>query len=570
MADTALPFEDLDLDDGYTNIRSSLLDPQCQNLVVDVTNESASAASNLEPSELETLTLARQYGFSPRLTALMCSPPLPPGVAANNGHLVSYRHRLRDRVRGKDSPASGLTRSGSSKLSASESSGASSVDVEKDLSMSELSTPPNTSRTLELGHYALVSEVWHYCSVDWGNKYLCLGYNTLHIMNETESVAGLSNRPHDVPRGRRLWSWLVLCEDNTVMSIHEDPLAHVAKHPHNQLSMLQATRRNLLNVFRHISKAPAAMKDRNALSILNIRENVFLDSAASETHYIQNIACSLFYYLFDDWYADYGLVARKEHQYGAELEILRQKMMDKAELEDLETLHHIGRQLAVLKRMHESYRIMIDRILEKQKPTISHTKVDVSVQDKASSRPSLLRPHSASRSEAAPVQATITAPSDQQQAHHVGVSLSPAAIVRFERLRDNISLYAMSEIQDCLDEKESMVLMTVNMVNMKESQAVERLTRTTILLTMLTLVFLPVSLLTAYFSTQIDELRGKLTLRAYWVSFGVIVGSSCFVLALFAQSTGTVTAGMINGFFIGLLGDIWTWVGRTRRRLTGV
>jgi len=30
----------------------------------------------------------------------------------------------------------------------------------------------------------------------------------------------------------------------------------------------------------------------------------------------------LFYYLFDDWYTSYSLVARKEHQYGAQLEHL--------------------------------------------------------------------------------------------------------------------------------------------------------------------------------------------------------------------------------------------------------
>lgn len=40
-----------------------------------------------------------------------------------------------------------------------------------------------------------------------------------------------------------------------------------------------------------------------------------------------------------------------------------------------------------------------------------------------------------------------------------GVSLSSAATVRFERLRDRINLYALSEIQECLDEKESLVFL---------------------------------------------------------------------------------------------------------------
>lgn len=35
----------------------------------------------------------------------------------------------------------------------------------------------------------------------------------------------------------------------------------------------------------------------------------------------------LFYYLYDDWYATYGLVAREEHQYGAKLEEIVSKLV---------------------------------------------------------------------------------------------------------------------------------------------------------------------------------------------------------------------------------------------------
>ena len=40
-----------------------------------------------------------------------------------------------------------------------------------------------------------------------------------------------------------------------------------------------------------------------------------------------------------------------------------------------------------------------------------------------------------------------------------GAPLSSAASVRFERLRDRINLLALSEIQECLDEKESLVFL---------------------------------------------------------------------------------------------------------------
>ena len=78
------------------------------------------------------------------------------------------------------------------------------------------------------------------------------------------------------------------------------------------------------------------------------------------------------------------------------------------------------------------------------------------------------------------------------------------------------------------------------MIALKESQAVEHLTRITILLAKITIVFLPVSLMTGYFSTQIEELQGIYTARTYWVSFGVIVGLSLLGLIVFGIFSGTV------------------------------
>ena len=38
-----------------------------------------------------------------------------------------------------------------------------------------------------------------------------------------------------------------------------------------------------------------------------------------------------------------------------------------------------------------------------------------------------------------------------------GIPLATGAAVRFETLRDRIRLYALSEIQECLDEKDALV-----------------------------------------------------------------------------------------------------------------
>ena len=48
---------------------------------------------------------------------------------------------------------------------------------------------------------------------------------------------------------------------------------------------------------------------------------------------------------------------------------------------------------------------------------------------------------------------------EKTQAEGYGVPISSAAALRFERLKDNITLYALSEIGACLDEKNSLMSM---------------------------------------------------------------------------------------------------------------
>ena len=52
-----------------------------------------------------------------------------------------------------------------------------SLDLEKEgMAVPSTSRPP----VLDLSHYKLVEEVWHYCSVDWSNK--CTG-TLVFLMN---------------------------------------------------------------------------------------------------------------------------------------------------------------------------------------------------------------------------------------------------------------------------------------------------------------------------------------------------------------------------------------------------
>lgn len=116
-------------------------------------------------------------------------------------------------------------------------------------------------------------------------------------------------------------------------------------------------------------------------------------------------------------------------------------MFEKAELGHIERLHGIGRQLAVLKRIYQSYDLIIARVLERQKPLIN-----------AAGEPGKLKWPLLVAGEAPITSGSLASSS-------FGVALSAPAIVRFERLKDRINLYALGEIQDCLDEQESLVFL---------------------------------------------------------------------------------------------------------------
>jgi len=75
----------------------------------------------------------------------------------------------------------------------------------------------------------------------------------------------------------------------------------------------------------------------------------------------------------------------------------------------------------------------------------------------------------------------------------------------------------------------------------KDSEATARLTRSATLLAKLSVLFLPVSLMTSYFSTQISDLMGVYTSKDYWYSFAVVVSISFLALFFFSRLLMWVT-----------------------------
>ena len=219
----------------------------------------------------------------------------------------------------------------------------------------------------------------------------------------------------------------------------------------------------------------------------------------------------------------------------------------------INSLHQKGRELAVLKRIYESYALIIERILERTKPAgLGSTSQSGGNATLSATQP--LRNGGATPRARNP-SPSIDGDTSPETATY-GTPLSSAATVRFERLLDRIKHLALSEIQECLDEKESLVFLNFNLLTYKESLAVEKLTRITILLAKVTILFMPVSLMTAYFSTQLHNLENLYTIRTYWICFAVIATLSFLFLLIFGYASGTLEGKPVYAPFYHVFIDI--------------
>lgn len=447
--------------------------------------------------------LARRYDFSPRLLALMVSDSKQRDSTRNQQteFLRSSSHKLRRR----------LGRNGTPQRSTED-------EIQKNSEeFSELSVVSSLESVSKGNLYKIIDDLWHYHSIDFGRSFVCMGYNSLYGVEDSieENVDGR------LPRCIRLWTWLILCDDHTVISINEDPFPFEERRlDQSQLRTLTETRRNLVNVFRSLSKAEeASLLQQKPLARFPIRARLG-DTEEESAHRLSDMPGLLFYYLFENWHNSYTLITRRESRYGTELKDLRAQMFDKPDFGLIDRLDMIGTQLGVLKRHFASYDRLIDRLLETR--TITNASIQNLRVDTLSSQASL--------------DTVRQAANDQPTT--LGVSLSSPARVRFERLKDFVEMYALKEVEEYLKQKESLVNLNLQLITIKESLDVEKLTRITLLLTKLTCVFLPVSLMTAYFSVPLSDV--VYDLQSYWISFAVTMFLSLGALFVFGVFSGTV------------------------------
>lgn len=442
---TALGFQDLDDSSCLESSLRRLETYSSRNFILDFSSVAARTSFDLSTATLEALLnahrpeslcarwinvwqpqhqepliklLAKRYNFSPRLLALMTSDPRQP--RQNHEQDLKKHHSLHER----------LDRHRSHRLQPQS-------DIERGSDeLSNLSTVESHDSISKGNLYRIINDIWHYSSIDFGRSYVCLGYNSLYGVKDGEYSTDDTRLPHAI----RLWTFLIVCEDNTVISINEDPFPlSDGRLDLLQQRILHGTRRNLVDIFRSLSKVDEdALMDEKPLTLYPIR--VRLGGSTSE-----DAVCSpdmpglLFYYLFENWHNSYSLITRRESRYATELKSLRNKMFEQPQLAHINRLDTIGTELGILKNHFESYNRLIDRLLEPR--TISNA--------------SLRHQRIATESSQASID-TVRRVAEQQE-NTLGVSLSSPARVRFERLKDLIDLYALTEVNEYIKQKESLV-----------------------------------------------------------------------------------------------------------------
>ncbi|OWP04892.1 hypothetical protein B2J93_4218 [Marssonina coronariae] len=413
--------------------------------------------------------LGEYYGFSPRLLAIISTAP-----PASKSQDKPFG-RLRARLYRKD-------------------------DIEVATTGGSDDTPRSArekSPHEDISHYVLAEQMINYQGYDVGKHFFCIGFNFIHKL---KPKAGDINEDRlKEGRQKRLYSWLILCDDQTVISLHEHP-GQV-----DDREDLAAMRSNTLSVLSQLSNWGIA----DAISMKTVRQALKLDSA-SESAGVEG-ASLLFHYLFDDWRGVYSTVAtyrkRLDELQASILDEVTRKNNSSLNIEIIPRLHILGRQIRQSQHLYEGYKNLIKRILEPKASPVHLTAVS----------------------------RTSTCLSARPGSRGNGVMLAPSAAQRFERLGDRLELLILSETKEILAEKEALLSTYFNINSQRDSEATARLTRSATLLAKLSVLFLPVSLMTSYFSVQIQDLQGVYTVQDYWYSFAVLMSISFLSLFFFSR-----------------------------------
>ncbi|KAI0966928.1 hypothetical protein F4678DRAFT_447735 [Xylaria arbuscula] len=529
-------FEDFDLERVFEKATPHAQDLASQNFVVEFGPERARIAFDLGDGDVQLLlesprdenypirwiniwnpsiqrdavtAIGNHYEFSERLIRLMyMSTQLQPLTAprkVRGGHLrgMHFNHRQPDLELGVianggntplDSPLSAQFQKGSAELMGS---------LDDD--------------SMEL--YLQVKNTVNYFSTDQTQKALCIGAHWLHKRPKGEKGDHEYQARSMMPP--KHWQWLTICNDHTVLSVHEQPSFEAV--PANEdaekwkAEELQNMRANTLDVLLQLSKRGFDLYKRKPLSLNSVRrplskwhsrdkpsldrhETGMTFAIAGEPVSLADEGTSnLFYYLFEDYVAA-GPLKTAERK----LEYMTSKILEgtrphirKKSIDIIPTLHYLSKDLRELKHLFENYKNLINKI-------------------------------------------TALGKTDMQARNgHVEdprrVMLTDSSLSRFDRLGDRLQYLMLNSIEGYLGEITALSSTYFNLTQQKDSEATARLTRSATLLAKLSVFFLPISFLTSYFSVQIEDLYSYWHGTDYWYAFAVIASISFVALFFFSR-----------------------------------
>ncbi|KAI0391168.1 hypothetical protein F5Y17DRAFT_441748 [Xylariaceae sp. FL0594] len=364
-----------------------------------------------------------------------------------------------------------------------------------------------------------VQNTANYFSTDQTKKALCIGAHWLHKRpkgNQEHSRKSMMPPKH--------WQWLTLCNDHTVLSIHQYPTFEAVPEKEDPVKWeaeeLRNIRANTLDVLLQLSKQGFDLYKRKPLSLNSVRRPLSKWHARENNHEkpaitrnetgmsfpgtegISSLAdegtSNLFYYLFEDYVAAGPLKTAE-----SKLEQMTYKVLESTRpsistrtTDIIPTLHYLSKDLRELKHLFENYQNLIRK---------------VSALGKTDAQP----------------------PNGAEDTRKV--MLTDSALSRFERLGDRLQFLMLNSIDGYLMEISALSNTHFNLTQQKDSAATARLTRSATLLAKLSVFFLPISFVTSYFSVQVQDLYTNFKGTDYWYSFAVIASLSFVSLFFFSR-----------------------------------
>ncbi|KAI0109554.1 hypothetical protein GGR51DRAFT_511934 [Nemania sp. FL0031] len=530
-------FEDFDDPDVFQKAIPHTENLRSQNFVVEFGPESARIAFDLDASDIEALlkserdvkkypirwiniwnprtqktamgAIGNHYEFSERLIRLMCLPAQLQQQHQPRQHRLGLRGLSRHVRRHGDVEAGRLGIPGNNEIQLDSQS---SLQLPKEDSETEFEGVDDDNMEL----YLQVKNTVNYFSTDQTQRALCIGAHWLHKRPTGDYEH--ENRSMMPPKH---WQWLAICNDHTVLSIHEQPSFEPTPEKEDPLTWnakeLKNMRDNTLDVLRQLSKQGFDLYKKKPLSLNSVRRPLSRwhvhtsmglnrsDTGMSFVNTAEPVSLAdegtsnLFYYLFEDYVAAGPLkTAEKklEHITNKVLDSARPKIRNKSR-DIIPTLHYLSKDLRELKHLFENYRNLISKI-------------------------------------------TAVGKTDTQAPNGHGeevrrVMLTDTALSRFDRLGDRLQYLMLNSIEGYLGEISAVSSTYFNLTQQKDSEATARLTRSATLLAKLSVFFLPISFLTSYFSIQIEDLYTYWHGTDYWYSFAVIASVSFVSLFFFSR-----------------------------------